>query len=235
MPTALFYDSKNNGQTKTRAFALGFGREERFKSMGQRSLIHTTTGITEGKQGIMSRFSLKMASGKVFVQIDVGRFDGKLSAMRHGITGIDRDIHDDLSDKPRVCHYSYQSWVQHADQVDILAYQPLEHFSHIDNHLIEMYHLGLHHLPTTEGQQLAGEQSSPLTCLADLLNIFDNRVVLTDTLQGDIAITKNNGQEVVEIMGYPSLIRRDRSDNGCQRQYRALFQFSLNLSGAFLV
>ena len=43
-----------------------------------------------------------MDARKVFVQRDVGGFDGELAALRHGVASVDRQVHDDLVDLARI-------------------------------------------------------------------------------------------------------------------------------------
>ena len=43
-----------------------------------------------------------MLAGVGFVQFHVGGFEGELAAVRHGVAGIEGEVHDDLLDLPGI-------------------------------------------------------------------------------------------------------------------------------------
>src|SRR5690242_1888497 len=95
---ALFYDAVDSGESQPSAFSAFFGGEERFKDMGQNSGIHPRSGVGYGEEHVISDPRTRMGPGISLVQSGVGGLDFQLAAGGHGVTGIDRQIHDDLVD-----------------------------------------------------------------------------------------------------------------------------------------
>src|SRR5207244_11484755 len=75
-----------------------FGGEERLEDVGLCLRVHPYAGITDGEHDIFTRLYRAMEAGIIFIQRDVSGLDGEPAALRHGITGISRQIHYDLVD-----------------------------------------------------------------------------------------------------------------------------------------
>ena len=70
-----------------------------------------------------------MGAGVVRVERDVGGLDGQLSAVRHGVAGIDRQVHDDLLDLSGIGFDRADVRARNHDQIDVFADQRGSAFS----------------------------------------------------------------------------------------------------------
>ena len=98
-----------------------------------------------------------------FIQLDIGGFNGQVSALRHGVAGVDGQVHDDLFDLSRVGLHLRQRGLQGGPQLHVFADQALQHFLDIGDHGIQVQHLGRQHLLPAEGQQLPGQGRGPVS------------------------------------------------------------------------
>jgi hypothetical protein len=78
-------------------------------------------------------------------------------AMRHGIAGVDRQVHDDLLDLSGIGFDRADVRARNHDQVDVFADQPSQHFHVFRDYAVQVNDLGSQHLLAAEGQQLTGE------------------------------------------------------------------------------
>ena len=65
-----------------------------------------------------------MLRGIAFVEIRVGRFHEDAPTTRHGIAGVDRQVHEDLVDLARIRQHGTGARIQVRDDFDVVADQP---------------------------------------------------------------------------------------------------------------
>ena len=86
----------------------------------------------------------------------------QLSAARHGITCIHRQVHDHLLDLSRIRFHHPEAGVQRSLQFDIFTQQAQQQLLHVVDDRVQVEHLGLEHLAAAERQQLPGKGSGAL-------------------------------------------------------------------------
>ena len=84
------------------------------------------------------------------------------AALRHGVAGVDREVHDHLLELSRVGRHAPRGGSQPQLQVDVLADQAAQHRVEVADERVEVEHLRLEHLPAAEGQELAREAGGAL-------------------------------------------------------------------------
>ena len=88
--------------------------------------------------------------------------------MRHRVAGVDREVHDHLLDAAAVGHDAPEVRAEPAFEVDVFADQSLQHPLDVADHLVEVEHLGPHHLVAAEAEQLPRQRRGAFGGLGDL-------------------------------------------------------------------
>ncbi len=141
-----------------------------------------------------------MCLSKFLVELDVCGDDGKPTAIRHGIPGVDGEVHNDLFDLAGVGLDPPQVWGQGRRQRDVSADEPPEHCLEIAHDAVQVEDLGLKHLLAAEGEELARKICPPLSSLDDLFDLAAAVGVL-DVLEQHVANADDHTEDVVEIVG----------------------------------
>ena len=131
----------------------------------------------------------------------IGRADGELAAVRHGVAGIDGEIDDDLLelmevglDRPQIARLIER-------QLDILAEQAREQDGQFRQHIAELKHLRAQGLLAREGKQLTHEPGGAVRVLLDVHDVLEGRVGRPVVHQQEVGEADDRRQHVVEVMG----------------------------------
>ena len=89
---------------------------------------------------------------------------------------------------------------RHEGQIHVFAHDATEHPHQADEDLVQVDHLGLHHLLAAEQQQLAREAGGSRRGQLDLFHVCTQRVGGGQVLQDEIAIAEDHAQDVVEVV-----------------------------------
>ncbi len=89
----LFDDSIHRRQAQASSLPRLFGREERFEKVRDHFRRHARTSVAHSQLHVPPRRHVGALLNKVFVEIDVLRFDQQCSAARHRVAGVHRQIH----------------------------------------------------------------------------------------------------------------------------------------------
>ena len=126
-PTALLDDPVHRGQAKPGALPQFLGGEERLEDPGPRLISHPDAGVAHRQQREPTRHGRPVGSRIELPQLDRRGLQGQLAALRHGIPGVDRKVHDDLLELAGVDLDCGRRLAQHRNQLHVLADQALEH------------------------------------------------------------------------------------------------------------
>ena len=77
----------------------------------------------------------------------------------------------------------------------------MQHFSHIGDDVVQVQNPRGQHLLPAEGQKLARQGSCPVASFHNLVEVTPHRVVGVKTVQHQLAVPVDDGQEVIEIVG----------------------------------
>ena len=139
-----------------------------------------------------------------FIQVGICGLDCELSAVRHGVARIGREVHDDLLDLHRIRLNFPDVLSGREDELNVLANKPGQHFIYFANHPIQVQKLQRLHLLAAKGEQLPGEIRSPARCCHDFLNITAKRMFAAQRIQHQLGVRANDHQEIVEIVSHAS-------------------------------
>ena len=141
-----------------------------------------------------------MLARVVFVQFHIRRLDGELAPFRHGVAGIDDEVHQDLLDLSGIGLQPPQLLIKDGDEIDILSDETSEHLSQIVHDGIQVDHFRLQHLTPAERQKLSGQCAGLFTGLLDGVQFPANRIGFAHIRQQDLRISRDDGQQIVEVM-----------------------------------
>ena len=136
------------------------------------------------------------------VELDVRGLDGQLAALRHGVAGVDGQVHQDLFDLAGVGPHRAQSHGRPDGELDVLADEAREHLAGFFDEVVQVEHPRLQNLLSAEGQQLPGERRRALPGLLDLHEVRPQRVARRQRADGHFAVGEDDGQQVVEVVGH---------------------------------
>jgi hypothetical protein len=135
--------------------------------------VHAGATVADLEQHVRPRGRIHGArEWRRLTRADVGGADDQPSTVRHGVAGIDGQVHDDLLDLTRVGLDAPERGLGHRHQVDRFADQPLEHGLHAGHDAVQVEHLGRQHLLAAEGEQLARERRGLVGGLANAFRIL---------------------------------------------------------------
>src|SRR5262249_40632760 len=104
-PSATLSDSTvHHRQPEPCARILPLRREKRIENTLHGFLAHPDSGVGDSHKDIESGCGIRMGASSSLIDIEVSCCDFELAPIRHGITSVDDQIHDDLLDLGRVCH-----------------------------------------------------------------------------------------------------------------------------------
>ena len=92
----LFDNAINRRQAEAGAFANVFRGEKRFKDVAQSRGVHARSRVADTQSHEAAGARLGMGFGVGGVKVHGFDADGQPPASRHGVTGIDGKVHDDL-------------------------------------------------------------------------------------------------------------------------------------------
>ena len=92
--------------------------------------------------------------------------------------------------------------VSHDFQVEVLADEPPQHRFQVQDHPVEVDHLGVDDLLAAKGQQLLGQGRGPVAGLQDIFQVAIERIVFKDLGPHEFAVARDGHQEIVEIVGH---------------------------------
>ena len=134
------------------------------------------------------------------VHLDVRRFDGELAALRHGISGVHRQVHDHLLDLAAVGLHGAESRGKLGGELDVFTEQPPQHPLSLADENIQVENGGLQDLLAAEREQLACQRRGTFGGFADLVDIAAMRIRRVEVLEQQLRVAGDCGEDVIEIV-----------------------------------
>ena len=187
-------------ETEAGALASFLRREKWLEDARLHFGRHARAVVAHGQHHIIARHDLGPQPAILVVERKVFRLDGQLAPARHGVTRVDRKVHDDLLHLPRIGLDAPDIFRQHRDETHVLAQQAAQHVVHVAHDEVQIEHARLEHLLAAEGEQLPRQRRRALGGLANLRHVLMQNMIRRKLLQGHIAVAENRREDVVEIM-----------------------------------
>src|SRR6266481_4088641 len=170
--------------------------------MGKRFRIHSRAGVAYRQHYVWPRSRTQMLAAICVVQVGVGGLDDQLSPTRHGVPRIDRQVHEHLAQLPGIRFYASQVGLQPDGQFDIFTDHAMEHLFNFHDGGIEVDYCWFDDLLAAERQELHSQGRGSLRRVPGTFHAFAQSVVSAYLLVKDVAVTKDNAKQVVEIVRY---------------------------------
>src|SRR4029078_745015 len=84
----------------------------------------------------------------------ISRADREPAPVRHGISRVDRQIHQNLFELARVEAHQEERGVEIQAKLDVLTEQARQQLSHAADDFVQIEHSSFDDLPASEGQEL---------------------------------------------------------------------------------
>ena len=137
----LFDDPVDRRESKAGALADFFGGEKRLEDLLYNVGWNAGPGVADFNQNIIGSGHAFVCEVFAFRGRNIGRAQGELSAVRHGIAGVDREVHNDLLELRNIDLHRPQVAAVNGFQHHLLADQPLKQHPEIAQDFAEIEHL----------------------------------------------------------------------------------------------
>ncbi len=133
-----------------------------------------------------------------------------LPAARHGVAGVESEVHDDLLDLSGIGADGAQVVGGRGEHFDVFANQPPQQRIETQHDVVEIDHPRREHLLPAERQQLAGNAGGALGRRFYLLRAFGETTSGRDTIGKYLRISQNYREQIIEIVRNPASQATDR-------------------------
>src|ERR1700686_3515793 len=192
------------------SFIFALGGEERFEDSALRIAVHADASIGHPQHHIISaRQRGGPASARRF-RSDVRGFQRQLSALRHGVAGVDHEIHDDLLDLSGIGTDTTSIRFELDHELHFIAQHSEKHLAHAIDQGIEVEHLWAEYMLPAEGKQLPCQAGCTLRGADDGFYILAHGRSRAVFLHHDFRVSANDHEQVVEVVCNPARQPADR-------------------------
>ena len=102
MAARLFDEAVHHGKPEAGAFAGRLGGEERLEHLVENFFRNPGPGVGDAQHNILPGLDVAEPTGIGGVEIGVGGLDGEAAAFRHGRSGIQSEIEQDVLELVRI-------------------------------------------------------------------------------------------------------------------------------------
>ncbi|MBM3221259.1 MAG: hypothetical protein FJZ38_21730 [Candidatus Rokubacteria bacterium] len=142
------------------------------------------------------------------VELDVGRLDRELAAVRHRVARVHRQVEHDLRDLRRVRLDAAEPRRCLDDERDVLADQAPEHRLDPGHRRVEIEDLGREHLLSAEREQLPRQVAGVARGLVDDAHPAEQGLVALEIRFEQLPVARDHREQTVEVVrdaaGQPS-------------------------------
>ena len=128
-------------------------------------------------------------------------FDPQPAALRHGVPGVHRQVHDHLLQLVRIGVDRRGARLQFEAQLHVFAHQARQHRLQFAHHAVEIEHARLQDLFAAESQQLLSQRRGAFSSLVDLFQALPAGIVPVQRAEQHPAVAVNHRQQVIKIVG----------------------------------
>jgi len=204
LAAALLDDPVDDRQAESGALFRVLGGVERLEGVSDCLLNHSRAGVGEDQHRVRAGADVGPTTVGGYVNdARSGRLDGDLPTVRHGVAGVDGQIHEHLLDLSGDGLHRHRRRIGHHHQFDVLAGHRPQQPAHVQDQSVEVEHLRGQRLPSGEGEELPRESIRPLSSRADLAeSLIDDGVRFRGRLD-DVRHPDDHLKQVVEVVGGP--------------------------------
>src|SRR5580693_768853 len=200
----LLDDAVHGRKSQSSTFSFLLGGEKWLEDAQLGFFVHALAGISYREHDVKTRVNVGVfAANVLMVQSGVGALNSDFSTIRHGVFGIDHQIHEDLLDLAGIGAGSAEIGCELRLQLDVLSDQRTQQALYLLHDEVQVYNLQFQQLLPAERQELASQGGGPISRLVNRLDLRIQGIVFPGVLEQDFRITTDYHQQIVEIMGHP--------------------------------
>ena len=153
----LLHDAVHGREPESCPLARRLGREERLEDPAHGLLVHADAGVAYLDGDVVPLLQPAMIARVARRDVPVRGLHEQLTAGRHGVARVHREVHQHLRDLTRVGAHCAQILIQRSGHRDVLADQAAENLLAVAHHGIQVDDARLQHLLAAEREQLLRE------------------------------------------------------------------------------
>ena len=170
MPARLLGEPVDHAEAQPGSLAGLLRGEERFEDFLADLFRDTGTGIAHGDHHVVSGLDATVDVGTL-LQNDVAGFKRQLSAIDHGVAGVDCKVHQRRGELVCIDERRPDGRLQSQFELDMAAQCRAQQLGGLDHQRIDVGLLGLQRLLAGEGEQLARQFRASARRITDELGI----------------------------------------------------------------
>src|SRR6266568_203830 len=198
----LLDDPIDDGQPQAGSLPHLLGGEKRLKDPLAHGFVHTLSGVGKRNHGIAAWFTETMRLDIIRIHFYRAGLKSEQASIRHGITGIGRQVHQDLFDLPAVGIDGQFFQAYQYPEIDIRSDDVLQEFFDLFDDQVQIDRLRIDDLFSAEGEQTAGQIDGPVGSRKHLDQIFSLGVVPGHVHLYQGAETDDGCKDIIEIMSH---------------------------------
>ena len=148
-------DAVDRREPQPGALALGLSAVERLEHPGQHRAVHARARVRYTQPDVAARDHSRPAGRVFLIRVHIASLNHKISAAGHGVTRIDREVHQDLLKLAGIGLNLPQAAGRIDDQGDLLAEGAAEQLLDATDDLVDVEYIQVHNVAAGEDQQLA--------------------------------------------------------------------------------
>ncbi len=197
----LLEDAVDRRQSQAGSLADFLGGKERLENPLHRMLVHAAAGIghREPDEAPRPPFGILREIGGM--ELDPVGDDGEPASLRHGVPGIDRQVHHHLLHHAAVGPNGRQILARQEFGRDLLADQAMEHLQEILDHAVELDRPDVEDRAAAEHEELLGQGGGPFRVGGDFPQVGPDRLVEGGMILEHGEPDHHRAEDIVEIVG----------------------------------
>src|SRR5262249_52973527 len=144
--TALLDNPIDHGKTQPSSFAALLGCKKWFEDVLLRLMVHANAVVGDGKHNITAGFHQRVTRWLVYIQFNVGGFNGLAAAIGHGIARVDSQVHHHLFELAAVHLHTAQLGSSDDLSLNFLAYEMRQHVAQLGEQGVQIEHYRFQYL-----------------------------------------------------------------------------------------
>ena len=205
MSATLMHDAVTGRETQAAPALIDFGREKRFEEMRFHVFTHSGSVIGDANDNVLTRAAIAAVKRGLGMSRKIGNacVKSQLSALRHSISRVYREVQNDLGDLLRIgFDVSAVLFVMEvADDRDVFADESEQGTFKIGEDGIDFDNYGFHSLPPAECEKLLRERRRATSRSANLRDVIGQGPFDLPFVKKQVAVAENGREKIIEIVG----------------------------------